>query len=172
MKLNKVGLLFLLFVFCVLSACNKVGTGTDNNKHSLSIYLVKDLSVEEAMSMNIDELPLETLPVLTDNEIEKYNWGEHTFYIKNGFNIEGKLEGKVPLNGRPFVFLIDGKRIYLGSFWNMLSSLHWSNIPTINSVWSGEFTENKYHIAKANEQQDPREDKRIFETLKSLGKLE
>ncbi len=49
-------------------------------------------------SKNIGELTLESRPVLTNKEIAKYNWLEHTFYLKKGFNLERKLAGKVPLD--------------------------------------------------------------------------
>lgn len=150
--------------------CNK--DGLDNAKHDFSIYLVNDLSTKEAMSKNIDKLSLETVPVLTNKEIERYDWKKHTIYTNDVFSLEQKLEGKIPLDGKPFVLVADGTRIYLGSFWNVLSSLYYPDIPTINSVWSGEFDNNTYAIRYGLEQQDPRDDKRIYEALKSLGKLD
>lgn len=162
-------LIILLAMLLLVFGCDK---GDSDNKHDISIYLVKDLSTKETMSKNIDKLPLESVPVLTDKEIERYNWKEQTFYIKDGYSLEQKLEGKVPLDGKPFVFIVDGTRIYLGSFWNMLSSYCYFDIPTINSVWSGEFDNNKYHIQYGLKQQDPRDDKRIYDALKDLGKLD
>lgn len=168
---NKVRLFILLLVVLLLVfGCNK--NNSDNTKHNLSIYLVKDLSTKEAMSKNIDELPLETVPVLTDKEIEIYNWKEQTFSIKDGISLEQRLEGKVPLDGKPFVFVVDGTRMYLGSFWTLISSLYYPHIPTINSVWSGKINKSKYTIRYGLEQQDSRNDKRIYEALKSLGKLD
>lgn len=168
---NKVRLLIILLVMLLLVfGCNK--NESDNTKQDISIYLVKDLSTKEAMSRKIDDLTLETVPVLTDNEIETYNWEEHTFYTKDGFNLEQKLEGKVPLDGKPFVFVVDGTRIYLGSFWTPISSLYFPDIPTINSVWSGKIENNTYTIRYEFEKHDPREDKRIYEALKSMKKLD
>jgi len=130
LKSSKVRIFIILLVtlFLVLG-CNK-----DITVHDFSIYLVRNLSTTEAMSKNLDELPLENVPILTDKEIKIYNWKEHTFSLKEGFSLEEKLEGKVPLNGKPFVVVADSERIYLGSFWTLLSSLYMPEIPTINSI--------------------------------------
>lgn len=162
--------ILLLAMLLIIIGCNK--NDSNNTKHDLSIYLVKDLSTKEAMSKNIDELPLETEPVLTDKEIKIYNWKEQAFSIKDDFSLEQRLEGKVPLDGKPFVFVVDGTRIYLGSFWTMISSLYYPDIPTINSIWSGKINNNTYTIRYGLKEQDPRDDKRIYEALKSLGKLD
>ena len=79
-----------------------VGCNNGNNESAVnefSIYLVKDLSAAETMSKKLDDLPLETIPVLTDKEIRTYNWTEHEFTMKEGINLEEKLEGKVPRVG-------------------------------------------------------------------------
>lgn len=167
---NKVRLLIMILaVLLLVSGCNK--GGANNPKHDFAIYLVKDSSTKGAMSKNLAELSLEPVPLLTDKEIERYDWKEHTFYLKEGVSLEQKLEGQVPLSGRPFVFVVDGTRIYLGTFWNVLSSLYYPDIPTINSIWSGEYDNNKYAILYGLGQQDPRNDPRIYEALKSLNKL-
>lgn len=162
--------MILLVVMLLVSSCD-MGS-TVNNKHAFSIYLVKDLSIKEAMEKNIDELLLETTPILTDKEIERYNWEKQTFYIKDGISLEQKLEGKVPVEGKPFVLTVDGEKIYLGCFWNLLSSLYYLDIPMISSIWSGKVNNNKYHIQYGAEEQDPRDDRKIYSVLKTLGKLE
>jgi len=163
-------LILLLAMMLLIFGCSK--NDTQNTKHDLSIYLVKELSTKEAMSKNIDELPLENEPVLTDKEIKIFNWKAQTFSIMDGFSLEKRLEGKVPLDGKSFVLVVDGKRIYLGSFWTPISSLYYPDIPTIDSVWSGEINKSTYTIRYGLEQQDPRSDKRIYEALKSLNKLD
>lgn len=167
---NKVKLMILLAAIILVFGCSK--EEPDNVKHDISIFLVEGLSAKEAMSKKIDDLQLETLPVLTEKEIEKYNWKEHTFYVKDGFSLEQKLEGKVPVSGKPFVLVVDGTRIYLGSFWTLVSSLYLPDIPTINSIWSGKVENNTYKISFGFEKNDPREDQRLYEALKSAGKLD
>lgn len=161
--------IILLAILFLVLGCNK-----DNNDitvHDFSIYLVRNLSATEAMSKNLDELPLENLPILTDKEINIYNWEEHTFVLNEGFSLEEKLEGKVPLSGKPFVVVVDSERIYLGSFWTPISSLYIAEIPKINSIWFKDNEKDSYTIGYGNKQNDPRDDIRIYESLKSLGKI-
>ncbi|ODA40819.1 hypothetical protein [Desulfosporosinus sp. BG] len=170
MASSKAKLLIILSVaLSLVCGCNK------ENKvsavHDFSIYLVKDLSTTEAMNKNLDELPLENVPALTDKEIRMYNWREHTFSLKEGFSLEEKLEGRVPLSGKPFVVVADSERIYLGSFWTPISSLYIPEIPTIYSIWFKDNKNDIYTIKYGNQQQDPRADIRIYESLKGLGKV-
>ncbi|WP_045577110.1 hypothetical protein [Desulfosporosinus sp. I2] len=171
---TKVRLFIILFVTLLLVwGCNKDrNDNKDSTVHNFSIFLVKDLSTSEAMSKNLDELPLENLPVLTDKEIRIYNWKEHTFSLKEGFSLERKLEGKVPLSGKPFVVVADSKRTYLGSFWTPISSLYIPDIPTIYSIWFKEHENDIYTIKYGKEQQDPRDNIRIYDSLLSLGKID
>jgi len=167
---SKVRLFITLFVTILLIfGCNKDNKVSAVN--NFSIYLVKeDLSATEAMSKNLDDLALEDIPVLTDEEISIYNWKEHVFTLKEGFNLEEKLEGKVPISGKPFVVVADSERIYLGSFWNPISSLYMPEIPTIYSMWFKGNDKDTYTINYGNEQKDPRDDIRIYDSLKGLGK--
>jgi hypothetical protein len=138
--------------------------------NEFSIYLVKDLSTTEAMSKKLDDLPLETIPVLTDKEIRTYNWTEHEFTMKEGISLEEKLEGKVPGIGKPFVVVVDNQRIYLGSFWSYLSSQFNPDIPKISSGWLKGSDNDMYKI-EYGKNPDPRDDTKIFEALKGLGKV-
>ncbi|QGQ96415.1 hypothetical protein EHS13_16755 [Paenibacillus psychroresistens] len=140
--------------------------------NEFSIYLVKDLSTTEAMSKKLDDLPLETIALLTDKEISTYNWTEHEFTMKEGISLEEKLEGKVPASGKPFVVVVGNERIYLGSFWSSFSSQFKPDIdiPRISSVWLKRSDNNMYKI-QYGKNQDPRDDTKIFEALKGLGKV-
>lgn len=81
----------------LIVACNN--GNKESTVNEFSIYLVKDLSTTEAKSKKLDDLPLGTIPVLTDKEIRTYNWTEHEFTMKEGISLEEKLEGKVPGSG-------------------------------------------------------------------------
>lgn len=153
----------LLFVGCTNG--QKVST-----VKGFSIYLVKDLTTTQAMSKNLDDLPLESTPVLTDKEIRTYEWKEHKFTLTEGFNLEEKLEGKVSTSGKPFVVVVGSERIYLGSFWTPISSLYLPEIPTIYSMWHKGTDKDSYKIQYENTK-DPRTDNRIYESLKGLGKI-
>lgn len=161
--------IILLITLFLVSGCNK--DNRDITAHNFSIYLVQNLSATEAMSRKLDELPLENIPILTHKEIETYNWKEHTFSLKEGYSLEEKLEGKVPLSGKPFVVVTDGERIYMGSFWTLISSLYIPGIPTISSIWFKGNKNDSYTIGYGDKEHDPRDDIRIYEALKGLGKI-
>jgi hypothetical protein len=114
-----------LFVILNVMLFLIVGCNSGNKKsvaNEFSIYLVKDLSTTEAMSKKLNDLSLETMPVLTDKEMKSYNWTNHEFIMREGISLEERLEGKVPSNGKPFVVVVDNERIYLGRFWATYSS--------------------------------------------------
>ncbi len=163
-----------LFVILNVMLFLIVGCNNGNKERAVnefSIYLVKDLSTTEAISKRLDDLPLETIPVLTDKEIKTYNWTEHEFTMKEGISLEGKLEAKVPANGKPFVVVVGNERIYLGMFWSGYSSqFNPIDIPRITSLWIKRSDIDTYNINYLNNQ-DPRGDTKIFEALKGLGKI-
>lgn len=166
---SKIKLFVILNVMLFLIiGCNNEYKASAVNE--FSIYLVKDLSTTEAMSRKLDDLPLENIPVLTDKEIKTYNWKEHEFSMKEGISLEEKLEEKVSTSGKPFVVTVGNERIYLGSFWTLLSSLYNPDIPTISSMWH-KGSEKEIYSIQYGKNQDPRDDIRIFETLKGLGKI-
>jgi hypothetical protein len=166
---SKIKLFIILNVMLFpIVGCN-IGN-KENSVNEVSIYLVKDLSTTEAMSKKLDVLPLETIPVFTDKDIRTYNWKEHEFTMKKDISLEEKLEGKVSTSGKPFVVVVGNERIYLGSFWTLLSSLYNPDIPTINSVWH-KGSERDIYTIQYGGKQDLRDDKRIFEALKGLGKI-
>lgn len=170
MKSSITRLCLLVCTALLLSVgCND--SSVDNAAKDFSIYLVEKLTAKEAMDKNLSDLTLESEPVLTDKEIKIYNWEEHTFTLDKDFSLEEKLDGKVPLSGRPFVVVVGGERIYMGSFWSPLSSLYNPDIPIINSIWAKDFDRDTYAIVCGNKERDPRNDKRIYESLKDLGKI-
>ncbi|OAB27357.1 hypothetical protein [Paenibacillus macquariensis] len=164
-------------LFVILNVILFLIVGCNNgNKESVvnefSIYLVQNLSTTEAMSKKLNDLPLEAIPVLIDKEIKTYNWTEHEFTMKEGISLEGKLEGKVPSSGQPFVVVVGNERIYLGIFWSHLSSLFNPDrdIPRISSNWLKGSDNDMYKI-RSEKIQDPRDNTKIFEAFKGLGKV-
>ena len=170
MRLSRVKA-FIIIILLLVSVL--VGCGikeTFSNKEGVSIYLVKNMTVAQAMKTELKDIPLEQEPLFTNKEIKAYYWKQHTVYLKGDFSLEAKLEGQVPLSGKAFVLMVGDERVYLGSFWNMLSSLYNPEIPTIYSGWFKESKTNNYRI-QCNNAEDPRNDNRLYEALKNLGIL-
>ncbi len=81
MRSSTIKLLVTLNVILFLMVgCNN--GNKESTVNEFSIYLVKDLSITEAIRKKLNDLPLETIPVLTDKEIRTYNWTEHEFTIR------------------------------------------------------------------------------------------
>ncbi|MDR1531855.1 MAG: hypothetical protein LBS62_06680 [Clostridiales bacterium] len=56
-------------------------------------------------------------------DLEKYNWQEQTFELKAGISLYERIAGDIPVDGRPYVLVVNGERLYMGKFWTMLFSL-------------------------------------------------
>ncbi|MCR2805801.1 hypothetical protein [Paenibacillus soyae] len=157
----------LSLLLFIMAGCQNDNKTTDTE---VSLYLVKDLSATEAMRAKLSDLPLEEMPILTHKDIERYDWQKHEFSLKAGISLEEKLEGKVPMSGKPFVVMADGVRIYAGSFWTYLSSQYNPDIPTITSIWQAGSEKSSYSI-QYKKQPDSRADERIYGSLNKLGKM-
>ena len=166
--MKKAALWIIISIALLMVGCrNASETGSD---HNFSVFLVEGLHTAQAMGRDLNDLQLQSTPLLTQEDLLSYDWQEHTFILKD-FNLEERLEGKVPLNGLPFVVVADDERIYLGTFWNHLSSLHLQDIPKIYSIWYAEIEKDTYTITNGGNK-DPRNDQRIFESMVWLGLVE
>lgn len=169
-------LILFLIVFTLLlnSSCSLNNETVDNgaSKANLAIYLVKDMKTSEAIEEDINKLDLEDEPILSDKNISEYIWKEHKIKFledeKLKETLREKVNMKVPTSGKPFVLVCNNDRIYVGSFWTLLSSLSGPRCPTIVSDFiDRNYFEVGYNFIKG----DKRNDKRVYEALKELGKL-
>lgn len=171
--------LLLIFPF-ILSGCtgisknsNDVVTDSDVKRAKVSthfaIVLVKGVKTGDAIKSKIEDLQLETEPVLTDRDLISYKWKDHELELRQGFDLY-KLLGRVPTDGLPFVVIADDKRVYLGAFWTSISSVS-ASIPVILDPKKVIKIYEGYPGKLTNDQLDPRSDKRIYNALKSIGKI-
>ncbi|MFC1583540.1 hypothetical protein ACFL4U_02535 [Candidatus Neomarinimicrobiota bacterium] len=121
-------LLPALVLFGVLLSCNKDQPQDDD----LALYLLipDTLNAIEAADLPLDSLVLADEPILSLSEIKTYDWSDHSFTITStAYNrIENILEESAThsdLRGVPFVIMVEEERIYLGAFWNPVSSIPW-----------------------------------------------
>lgn len=155
-------------------------TSNDNAKASFEIYLVKNLINCDASKIDLSKLELEEKPLLTDKDISEYVWKSHQIkLIKDGElkkTLNEKVYRKTPVTGKPFVVVCNGEKVYCGAFWTLLSSLYFPDLPIIISDYtdrdyfeiefSGEIDSKTMEVKN-----DVRNDKRIYDTFKKLGKL-
>lgn len=83
--------------------------GSQTNKNmgmSFEIYLSEYDSISEAQKIKLEELELVKEPIITQDDIVKYNWDTHEITIKpNSIAWKKVNELKVSTSGRPFVLL-------------------------------------------------------------------
>lgn len=174
MKKQLRGIQCLVFIFLLLlSGCagkeahsdNKAQVNkneeiiSENGKQNLvfAIVLVKGMSTFEAMNCKLEELQLDTNPLLTDEDVITYQPNQGELLLRHGL----KLADGVPVDGLPFVVIANNKRIYLGAFWTPVSSLRNPNIPLV-SVMQPYDNIDKIHLYG---------DDVINNALKSVGKI-
>ena len=74
-----------------------------------------------AFYIDLDNCTTELKPFLDKNDIESFNWTKSKI-ILNESGIEKLRKQEVPLRGLAFALKLNGKTIYGGWFWNMVSS--------------------------------------------------
>ena len=102
---------------------------------------------------------------LTNKQIDSYNWGSHQFEVYNDILTE-RLQGRLPMTGKPFVAVAEGQRIYVGAFWTLLSSVSSPGIPLIVSTWTPGTENDFYKIEELGSRTDKIDDERIYKALK------
>ena len=179
---KKFSLSWFLLIF-ILAGCNHnsnnsneiAGSSMKSNKVSnhFAIVLVKRVQTGNAINSKIEDLQLETQPVLTDKDLMFYNWKEHELELRQDFDLNASLD-YVPLSGLPFVVIANDERVYLGAFWSPLSS-SLSSIPSITVLPMSSQNTMKimagYPDKTINSQSDPRSNQLIYDALKSVGKI-
>lgn len=100
---------------------------SNKTKPKFGIYLLstKDISAEDALKIDLDIIKLEEEPIIGIKDILSYNWEEHTFLLNE--KSKQRIINEVDLYGRPFVFIANNKRIYMGIFTADVSSISFSN---------------------------------------------
>lgn len=146
-----------------------------NSNERFAIYLVKNAAyTKDAIEMGLDRIKLEDTPVITDRDMEYYNWSDHSFALS-----EEALSRipRVTVSGLPFVVVVNGEKIYLGAFWTSISSVS-TDLPVIDVTMAslGKAPGNPFSISEGypgnrKASIDVRDDDRIFNALKETGKL-
>jgi len=160
--------IFTVIICALLCSCN-VFDSTSDETGEFAIFLLADSTIlaAHATTQLIDTMILEDQPLISVDDIENYNWSDHRLILKSN-NDRLKTMEFIPGKslGIPFVITVGEERIYLGGFWYMYSSL----IPS----FPHSFVSSKIlYIEKgvSNENEDVRNDNRIYRSLKAAGVL-
>ena len=122
--------LLLIMILVVLVSCSKdVGRVGPSDTPAFAIHLLRDstITVSGVLGQNVGGLALDTLPWLSDQDIEFYDFSSHCIYLKcekNGL-FPTLNKGLFPASwwGRPFVVVAHWESRYLGMFNSVMSSL-------------------------------------------------
>jgi hypothetical protein len=175
--MHRLTVLTLLCLSLALAACRAPEAGGNE----LAIYLTLESFtpaqlVLEPGVIDLDTIPLETEPILTQDDIVRYDAETHTFDLT--LEAAERLEAlQWPLRGPAFVVTVGTDRIYAGAFWTPLSSLSFDGIvilwlPHASSEGYTYRVDLGYPGPDFFTGPDPRSDSRILQALERGGLLE
>ena len=118
---------FVLTVFTVTSCSNP--TKHEKQKSVINIFFLEN---EEQTFTNVNdkalsEIEIEDTPWISSDEIIMYDWSSHLIYLTEEKSFE---QSGIPVSGKPFIVIANGKRCYIGALWPHYSSL-WLQCPKI-----------------------------------------
>ena len=164
-------------ILILLLAIAPVGLGrrtlTLNNQPSdFAIYLLKDdtLQTWQAKQLPLSALDLATRPLIGINDIESYQWSDHTIKLTaEGLAkikmLEDNTKSTFPF---PFVVVVGNIKIYMGNIYQMYSSFMPIDLPYIFPALE---TTLKLRRAPDRTIKDQREDPRIYNALLRRNKI-
>lgn len=170
--IRKLFIVFLTFVILMINQSCTSSNNNQNTKKNFAIYLVNGEKTPNALKKDLNDLTLENTPILTAENISGYEWSSHKILLQKDAKIQKILDEKVymkvPTDGKPFVVVCNDDRVYLGCFWSLASSLSAPKCPTIISDFKDQ---DFFKLEYSYDDVDPRNNKRVQDTFKSLGKL-
>lgn len=169
MRLVAFGLMILL---SVSSICQPRSHSSPPQDSGFAFYLLRGttFAISRALSMPIDSLGLDSIPLFTGQHIKSYSWSTHTFVLKS--KADSIFKRMCTLGSRgggdiPFIITVNNERIYLGEFSSPLSSFS----PHCAFIGIGRPSPYRIYHPRLMPQPDKRSDKRIHDALKAAGVL-
>jgi hypothetical protein len=155
----------------LLAACLAlivIGTTAHAGKGRFELFLVKTPHTE------LEKIELEAKPLLTDGDVTSYDWQTHSMVLTKDAKARLPKAREIGVRGLGFVIVVDGKRLYRGSFWTSFSSI---GCPTPVILLDQDDAGYVLRIRRAYPSDefaagpDPRGDERLLQVLRELGKL-
>ena len=168
---------FLRFILFAVLSLSTIGRCDTTN--SFGIYLTAepvDRRITAHGKGDWSHIRLAGSPLISATDIISYDFTNHTLRLRP--EALAKIP-KPPVEGTPFVVVVDGQRIYLGAFTTSLSSMSFA-VPSImvdrrmlatNQPTDTVVIELAYPSPSFGVGADPRGDQRIKTALKALHKL-
>lgn len=158
----------ILLVVTVYSGYTAVTNG-----EGFAIYLTRD-DVLPAKMGALSHVELSDQPIVSVEDIIAYNAQTHEMKLTPGaFSRISKLE--VPVTGKSFMVCINREPIYSGAFWTPISSTSFDGV----TIWKPYKTQEQsivvlelgYPSSSFYGGEDPRNNKKVLESLEKAGKL-
>ena len=163
---------FFLIVFTfALSGCQP-----EINAHFAIYLLAQDIPTADLSQTDINQLNLESKPLISSDDIVSYEKTTHTIELTQDAysRIQKVFPTPVRVNGIPFVVCVGKERIYTGAFWTPLSSLSYDGVVIMQSFDTAA-TSIQITLGYPGQDfftgNDPRSDKRIMDSLEQDNKL-
>lgn len=161
---------FIILVFA-LSGCQP-----EKSDHFAVYLLAQDIPTADLSRTDINQLILESQPLISSDDIVSYEKTTHTIELTQDAytRIQQLFSTPVRVSGIPFVVCVGKERIYTGAFWTPLSSLSYDGVVIMQSF---DTTATSIQITLGYPGQDffsgndPRSDKRIMDSLEQDNKL-
>jgi hypothetical protein len=146
---------------------------------SFAIYLVADPEIAgpDLADWELEALPLTEEPLISVQGILEYDWENHALDVteESYLHLMEEIGGNVQVNGRPFVVVANGERIYAGAFWTLASSLSFDGVVIMDPAFASNVSlwlALGYPSEEFFTGEDPRGDPRIWEALEEVGLLQ
>jgi hypothetical protein len=168
--------IYLFLLLIIFINCSDDKNPLNSSKiSSFEIYFLKDTTITpyQADQENLNDLKLDSIPWISHNDIEFYDFSTHCIYLKSDkkdfFSYYDKGHFDPVLLSKPFVVCVNNIRCYLGS----ISSLALSMGPVglhINEYDVWYYPKDVIHISEEwSSNEDIRSDSRIREALIQLN---
>jgi hypothetical protein len=176
--LNRALQLVSLFIVCILGVVSGCSLP---NKEGFAIYLTRgDISPwEMPSSLNRIDIPAE--PLVGMEDIITYDFKMHQITLSE--NASKRVSAlKIPTDGTSFVVCVNRKPVYWGTLWPLYSSgippkscvivsYPLSHTVQLSDTEGFQMSPDILELNYYSENDDPRNDTRILESLKQGGKL-
>lgn len=150
-----------------------LGSCKDSNGNGFAIYLTKG-DIPPAQMPVLSHVDVVELPIISMEDIRTYNAQTHELKLTTAA-FERIYYLDVPVSGRSFVVCVDGKPIYWGAFWTLVSSISFDGVTVWKPYGTGEphivNLELGYPGSAFYGGKDPRNNPEVIRSLEQAGKL-
>ena len=169
--LKKLSSLLVIIYALAIPGCQLI------RNDGFAIYLLaQDVPTSELSQIDINQLILESKPIISVDDIISYGKTDHVMQLTQAayIRVQKIFPMPVKVDGLPFVVCVGKERIYTGAFWTPVSSISYDGFVIMQPFAAKETTIQivlGYPVPDVFKGYDPRADSRIMKALEQDGKL-